>query len=163
MTPQIRLPLFVLGVSCVLFACGGSGEPPSTNTAATAIDPCALVTTAEASQALGVTVGPPERPTEANHPPRMVTCRYTGPRGQGLAVMSVLVQMSDTADQARRGFQSAKDQFPGITVVSGLGDDAFAMANQLNVLQGTVYLNITGDFDVTVAKTLAQTALTRLR
>jgi hypothetical protein len=77
--------------------------------------------------------------------------------------MSVLVQQSDTADQARRGFQSAKEQFPAATVVPALGDDAFAMANQLNVLKGTVYLNITGDFDVATATTLAQSALERLR
>jgi hypothetical protein len=37
------------------------------------------------------------------------------------------------------------------------------VANQLNVLQGTVYLNITGDFDLATSKTLAQRALQRLR
>jgi hypothetical protein len=77
--------------------------------------------------------------------------------------MSVLVQRSDTADQARRGFQSAKDQFPGAAVVPGLGDDAFAVANQLNVLEGPVYLNITGDFDRATSTRLAQSALERLR
>jgi hypothetical protein len=77
--------------------------------------------------------------------------------------MSVLVQRSDTADQARRGFRSAKEQFPGAAVVPGLGDDAFAVANQLNVLKGTVYLNINGDFDLATSKTLAQSALERLR
>jgi hypothetical protein len=127
------------------------------------LDPCALVTSAEATQALGAAVGPAERPKEANYPPRMATCRYVAPRGQGVAVMSVLVQRSDTADQARRGFQSAKEQFPGAAGVPGLGDDAFAVANQLNVLKGTVYLNITGDFDLATSKTLAQSALERLR
>jgi hypothetical protein len=121
------------------------------------------VTSAEATQALGAAVGPAERPKEANHPPRMATCRYVAPRGQGVAVMSVLVQRSDTADQARRGFQSAKEQFPGASAVPGLGDDAFAVANQLNVLKGPVYLNITGDFDLATSKTLAQSALERLR
>jgi hypothetical protein len=92
----------------------------------------------------------------------MVTCRYVAPRGQGVAVLSVLVQQSDTADQARRGFQSAREQFPGAAVVPGLGDDAFAVANQLNVLNGTVYLNLTGDFDLATSKNLAQRALERL-
>ena len=77
--------------------------------------------------------------------------------------MSVLVQQSDTAGQARRGFQAAKEQFPGAAAVPGLGDDAFAMANQLNVLQGTMYLNITGDFDLATSRALAQGALQRLR
>ncbi len=75
----------------------------------------------------------------------------------------MLVQVSDTADQAQRGFQSAKEQFPGAEAVPGLGDDAFAIANQLNVLKGAVYLNITGDFDLPTSKILAQSALERLR
>ena len=57
---------------------------------------------------------------------------------------------------------SAVWQFPDATVVPGLGDDAFAIANQLNVLHGTVYLNITGDFDLATSKALAQSALERL-
>jgi hypothetical protein len=185
MTPQMLLVTvrshvlggfrsLVLGLGCVLSACGGSGgapaneasparAQPATQVSSTEIDPCALVTSAEATQALGAAVGPAERPKEANHPPRMVTCRYVAPRGQGVAVMSVLVQRRDTANQARRGFQSAKEQFPGAAVVPGLGDDAFAMANQLNVLDGTVHLNITGDFDLATSKTLAESALQRLR
>jgi Protein of unknown function (DUF3558) len=174
MTPQMSLVTLVLCLSCFLSACGGSEAPPANNASSAAtqpapqvssagLDPCALVTSVEATQALGAAVGPAERPKEANHPPRMATCRYVAPRGQGVAVMSVLVQLSDTANQARRGFQAAKEQFPGATVVPGLGDDAFAMANQLNVLKGTVYLNITGDFDLETSKTLAQSALQRLR
>ena len=160
-----------LGVGLFFTACGG-GEPAATGDAPAAaqagqqsssVDPCALVTGAEASEALGATAGPGERPKEANHPLRMVTCRYTAPRGQGVAVMTVLVQQSDTPSQARIGFQSAKEQFPGAEAVPGLGDEAFAMANQLNVLQGTRYLNITGDFDLPTARTLAQRALQRLR
>ena len=169
-----RFRSLVLGLCCLVPACGGSGGAPADNASSaaaqpapqvssTGLDPCALVTSAEATQALGAAVGPAERPKEANHPPRMATCRYVAPRGQGVAVMSVLVQRSDTADQARRGFQSAKEQFPGAAVVPGLGDDAFAIANQINVLQGTVYLNITGDFDLATSKTLAQSALERLR
>jgi Protein of unknown function (DUF3558) len=165
---------FVLGLSCVLSACAGPGSAPGDKPSSAAtqaapqvssagLDPCALVTSAEATQALGAAVGPAERPKEANHPPRMATCRYVASHGQGVAVMSVLVQLSDTANQAQRGFQSAKEQFPGAEVVPGLGDDAFAVANQLNVLKGTVYLNITGDFDLATSKTLAQSALERLR
>lgn len=164
----------VVGVACFLSACGGASDAPATNDSSAAgqtgaevasvgIDPCALVTSAEATDALGAAVGPAERPKEANYPPRMVTCRYVAPRGQGVAVMSVLIQQSDTASEARLGFQSAKEQFPGAAAVPGLGDDAFAMANQLNVLQGRIYLNITGDFDLATSRTLAQSALQRLR
>ena len=158
----------VVGALAVAFAaglsaCSDAGDtPPSSSSPSAAIDPCALVTRDEATQALGAQAGPGERPSEANFPPRMTTCRYTAPRGQGLAVMTVLVQQSDTPDQARSGFGSAKAQFPAATATPGLGDDAFAMANQLNVLHGRFYFNITGDFDLETAKTLAETALQRL-
>ena len=179
-TPQVTVGSHVLGgfrslvvaLGCFVWGCGGSGGPandassagatPATRASSTELDPCALVTSAEATQALGAAVGPAERPREANHPPRMVTCRYVAPKGQGVAVMTVLVQRSDTASQARIGFQSAKEQFPGATNVPGLGDDAFAVANQLNVLKGPVHLNITGDFDLGTSKSLAANALQRL-
>jgi hypothetical protein len=120
------------------------------------------VTREEASQALGAAVETVERPPAGNIPPRLATCRYLAPRGQGVAVMTVLLQRSDTDSQAQAGFTAAREQFPGATAVTDVGDDAFAIANQLNVLRGRVYLNITGDFDLDRAKTLAQSAVPRL-
>ncbi len=46
--------------------------------------------------------------------------------------------------------------------MDGLGESAFWYGNQLNVLQGRVCLNITGDFDLATASALASTALERL-
>jgi hypothetical protein len=92
-----------LGIIAALAGCGGDGASdsvPSTSSAAAdagapdagaAIDPCALVTKAEVDEALGAT-STEERPSEANYPPTLVTCRYTAPRGAGVAVMTVMVR-----------------------------------------------------------------------
>jgi hypothetical protein len=161
------LQLLVVGLCSLVSFCGGGadsapGAGESRGAAPAAVDPCALITTAEASEALGATVEKTERPSAANIPPRLATCRYVAPRGQGLAVMTVLVQRSDTDAQARAGFTSAKEQFPAATTVPGLGDEAFAIANQISVLRGRVCLNITGDFDLERAKALGQKAVQRL-
>jgi hypothetical protein len=167
---QLGWVLGPLSLVCVI-ACGGSpgdtstaqsSAPPSA-AAGTAVDPCALVTSAEAAQALGAAVGDAERPKESNIPPRLATCRYVAQRGQGVAVMTVMVRLSDSASEARSGFRSAREQFPNAEAVAGLGDEAFWIANQLNVLRGTVYVNITGDFDRATAQAVAETALKRLQ
>jgi hypothetical protein len=91
-------------------------------------------------------------------PPRLITCRYTGQRGQGVAVMTVMVRKGQDASESRIGFQSAKEQFADVQTVPGVGEDAFWIGNQLNVLQGDTYLIIGGDFELETAKSLGQTA-----
>ena len=163
---DVRLAAVLLAGLAV--ACGGSPETAAADSAPAAtaqtqgVDPCAVVTAAEASKALGATVAAPDRPKEANFPPRMVTCRYTAKRGQGLAVMTVMVNTAGSDSEARAGFGSAREQFPVAETVAGLGDEAFWFANQLNVRRGRVYLNLTGDFDRAAATGLATQALTRL-
>lgn len=159
-----------------LLACGGDEAPPAAEpdaaepaVAATepaapagAIDPCALITPAEAAEALGATPNTTERPTEANHPPAMVTCRWVAPKGQAVAVMTLMVRTSADAASARIGFQAARDAYPGAAAVSGLGEDAYVFADQLNVLKGDVHLILTGDFDAATSRRLAESALQRL-
>ncbi len=147
-------------LSVVAAACGGHST--TGESAGSAIDPCSLITADEAGKALGVNVGAPERPPEANRPPALVTCRYAGPREQGMAVMSVMVRQSDSAGTARAGFQSLQRQFQDIQAVDGVGDEAFFLGNQLNVLKGATHLNITGDFDQATATALARQAALRL-
>jgi len=175
--PDRRMPVgralrIILAGTCLMIACGGdpapagSGADPAAASApqtSGSVDPCTLVTGAEASKALGVIVSEPERPKEANIPPRLVTCRYVGPRGQGLAVMTVMVRRGESASESQSGFRSMKEQLPGAEAVAGLGDDAFYFGDQLNVLAGTAYLNIAGDFDLATARSLAATALQRLK
>lgn len=112
--------------------------------------------------ALGGSVAEAERPSAANLPPRLVTCRYVAQRGPGVAVMSVMVRRGERDSESRIGFEQAREQFPEAQGVDGLGESAFWYGNQLNVLQGRVCLNITGDFDLATASALASTALERL-
>jgi hypothetical protein len=158
--------LLALGALLFIAACGGGNEETDSVSAGAApsgtIDPCALVVTAEAERALGIAGAQSDRPPEANMPPRLITCRYTGQRGQGIAVMTVMVRKGQDASESRIGFQSAKEQFPDAQAIPGIGEDAFRIGNQLNILRDDTYLIIEGDFDLETAKGLGQTALARL-
>ena len=175
---KLTLPRFIpllLGTAVLalllLAGCGGTNGAASSGGASTQsaqqtqkttdktkpssveIDPCSLVTKAEVEQALGVGVGQPEKPPEAPF-----SCRYTGEKGQGLAVLVVLVRPGTT----KSAFESVKEQFPGAENVSGAGDDAFFIGNQLNVLKGDTYLNVGGDASLEALQSLTQKALGRL-
>ena len=146
-------------------ACGGGAETTA-GTAAVAsptgtIDPCALVTAAEAADALGAQSAEPDRPAAANIPPGLVTCRYVAQRGQGVAVLTVMVR-TGSESESRIGFESAREQFAAAQPAEGLGDDAFVLGDQLHVRKGPVHLQISGDIPGDVARRLAETALGRL-
>jgi hypothetical protein len=138
-------------------AASSSGQPAGSKAA---IDPCALVTQGEADTALGGSARQ-ERPGEANIPPNLVTCRYTAPRGEGLAVMTVMVRTGYSENEAKSGFQSTRELGDSETV-SGIGDEAFWLADQLYVLKGVRSLTLAGDVDRTTAEDLARSAVNRL-
>ena len=172
--PPRILPMLATGLAVTLaLGCGSTSDdsagsdPAGTAQSAAAdstsdADPCRLVSRSDAEKALGGSVGEAERPAEANLPPRLATCRYVAQRGQGLAVMTVMVRRSDSDSESRIGFEQAQEQFPAAERIDGLGENAFWYGNQLNVLQGRIYLNITGDVDRATATQLASTALQRL-
>lgn len=163
--------VYVVGACAVVMIAAtgcGNGEGNSAGTSATgrsgnsqaAIDPCALVTQDEAEKALGAGAKQ-DRPGEANHPPNLVTCRYTAPRGEGLSVMTVMVRTGYSENEARSGFQGTRE-LGETESVSSLGDEAFWLADQLYVLKGIRSLTLAGDVDKTTAEDLARTALDRL-
>lgn len=162
-------------LAVALSACSGGGSSDEASrpraedsqaTGATASgghDPCVLVTGAEAEQVLGGPVET-ERPAEANNE-YLATCRYVAMRGAGVAVLVVKVsRQSGTA-----GFQNARrmgEEGIAIQPVSGVGDDAFWVADPLHtlyVLQDTTYLDIGGDVQLEEVRPLALNALQRLR
>ena len=161
--------LSALAIACALTGCGGappgeSSDPAASSSAAAApaaVDPCALVTKAEADQALGGDATQ-ERPNEANPSPRLATCRYTAARGQGLAVLVVMVRTGYSDVEARTTFQGTRD-LGGTQPVAGLGDEAFWLADQLYVLAGTRQLTISGEVSRAQGEALARQALARLR
>ena len=151
----------------VAAACSPSDEKGVADTAtpaaqpAGAIDPCTLVTGAEATTVLAAPAGAPERPTEANNE-NLSTCRYVAPRGQGVAVLVVMVYGADVSKMA---FESAKAQQFTMEPVTGVGDEAFWIGDPLRtlyVLKGVRYVSFGGDMSRDQAKNLAMTAIQRL-
>lgn len=162
--------VLVIGSVLAAIGCGGSqpsGEsgaaaPAGTSASAdTPVDPCTLVTKAEADQALGA-ASTEERPADANHAPHLVACRYTAPRGNGVAVLLVMVRTGYSDGEARTGFEGTKEVGP-TEAVSGLGDDAFWLFDQLHVLSGRRALTLSGSVDRSVMQALARQAVDRLR
>ena len=171
---SMRLGSFTIAFILVV-ACGNeAGDPPEEATTVPAaeseagvrdsgdIDPCALVTKEEAEKALGAPVREAERPSEANIPPRLFTCRYVAEKGDALAVMTVMVRRGYSESEARTGFQSSRELFPDAQDVPGLGDQSYWALNDLNIRRGDTHLVIGGDLDLETARSLGQTALQRL-
>jgi hypothetical protein len=147
--------------------CGGAAEPPPQEASASAgasqpIDPCVLVTQEDASEAVGAAVGGGERPPEANISPVLATCRYVGERGQGVAVLTVMVRRGSSPGEARAGFSSMRTTFSDAQSIGGMGDEAFLIGDQLHVLSGTDQLTIGGAIAPDTAQRLARIALDRL-
>jgi hypothetical protein len=145
------------------------------------VDPCALVTSTEATEALGVATVEADRPSEANMETRsssysggddtvvsLKTCRYTGELGQTVAVLTVMVRESSSLAEAEIGFEGLRNTYAetvGVTNMPGLGEQAFWMDSpkSLQVLDGGLQLSISGDTDAGIARDLAVKALGRLR
>lgn len=162
------LRALALAAAVAAAACGGddaapSGSPSSSasSSSSTAVDACALVTQAEADRALGA-ASKQDRPSEANIPPRLSTCRYTAPRGEGLAVMTVMLRIGSSAAEAKSSFQGTRDVAP-TEAVANLGDEAFWLADQLYVLKGMRSMTLAGDIQKDTAEQLARTAVERLK
>jgi len=172
--------LILLNVT-LLWGCGSSDSGSSGEGEGSAgmvdIDPCSLVTSAEAADALEVATTEADRPAEANNEVRspsysggedtvvrLGTCRYSGSRGQALAVLTVMARQSSIPSEARTGFDGLRTAYAGtVTDVPGLGDQAFWIdGSGLHVLRGSVQLSISEDVDVAAARELAETALERL-
>ncbi len=177
LTRFLPLLLGTTVLALILAACGGNsaGNPPSggsipsttpaqkpaekAKSSSGEIDACSLVTKAEAEQALGVAVGQPERPPEASF-----SCRWTGQKGQGVAVLVVLVRTGTPSDM-KIGFEVMKEEieeFAELETVAGLGDQAYLLGDQVHVLRGGTYLVVNGDASPEALKSLAQKALSRL-
>ncbi|MGH8195923.1 MAG: hypothetical protein ACREQ8_16225 [Woeseiaceae bacterium] len=152
--------LLLTQCALLLLAACSSDEGAAETAAPTADipDPCALVTGADAEQALGAPISESDRPREANNE-YLATCRYVAPRGAGVAVMTIMVHGPESG---RAGFRSLREQPFDIEDVAGVGDEAFRIADTLYVLQGEVFFSIGGDLAPEQAKALAMKAIGRL-
>jgi hypothetical protein len=154
-----------LGLTLLLSACGGNdGDSALTSAdlrATGAIDPCTLVSAEEAQAALGGPAGEPERPPEANIPPRLATCRYVAQRGQGVAVLTITTHIGSHAQESKIGFEAAREPFPDAQRIPDVADDAFWIGDQLHVLSEEIHF-IIGGVELDRAKALAGSVLERL-
>ena len=176
------IPL-VIGAGLLLSACGdnrsqersANGSPSTAQeevspepATAGEIDPCTLVTPAEAAEALGVANVGLERPAAANTPLRLGTCLYSAEVGQGLAVMNVMVRYGYSLAESTVGFEGMRETYAGTTGVvdlPDLGEQAFWIEDlsQLWVLKGIIQLGVSGDIPLEKARALAGTAVERLK
>jgi hypothetical protein len=147
---------------------GGAAAEPQAAAAPAAIDPCTLVTAAEAAPALGLAEVKTGRPASVNNPPSLATCLYTGTSGDAMSVLNVTLRREASASEASAGLDGIKTGFAdvgGVVDVAGLGDEAVWLpgGEQLWVLEGADLLGVSGDVPQAKAVELATTALTRLR
>jgi hypothetical protein len=181
MKTRFFLPLFL---ACCLLAFAGCGKSPSvtsgtqgksTGTQQTTkdkIDPCALITRAEAEAALGEPVGEPECDTAVS-PTGQALCVYSSTTSERFVQISVTETgaMAETlrvqGESAATIYRTTRDNFEPVTEVPGIGDDAFWDVPGLHVLKGDVYLIIAvGNTDdpenLELAQSLAEIAVPRL-
>lgn len=166
---------FVGIVAALAVACGNDSgvddEPASTaqagrtgTTLATPspIDPCKLVTRAEAEATAGKTLQEGAIPTGA----RGLLCEFRAKEGVPAAYVRVAVNQTPSEELARAAFENLrKSQIdPPLQEVNGVGDEALWMPGfrQLNVRAGRTIVAISGEGSIDAMKTLAEKAFSRL-
>ena len=161
MTEYRALSAAAVAAALALFAAGCKSDPaPSVpsgpdlaNTAANnsspTPDPCQLVTEAEVSAAMGVTVKI-EAPAEASGLPGERTCYYSKP--ESVSMVSVAVWPADFTM-----FTSMKTAAGDVTDIAGVGDGAYGEPRAIWVLRGKWMINIAilGFGDVTTTDPIA--------
>lgn len=145
--------MLVLG-ALLLFQAPG---PSRSAAAAPGVDPCSLLTKAELEQVLGSLKSGPKPGLAVGTEDRV--CEYVGDEGR---TASITLHPGEKWEVAKQIFQDR-------TVVSSIGDEAFAHRNpsgvSLYVRKGVILLQVYVSkraSDLKIAKALAKTALRRL-
>jgi hypothetical protein len=154
-----------------LVGCGtrsAAGSPSSASGQTRALDACTLVTAAEASTILGVTL-------QSNTVPEGSASRcvyFTAADGPSTTFAAININPAGktTYDSVKQSLQSSG----GIQNVTGVGDDAYWSGEDLSVLKGDTILTVTVDGDaqrtfqlndpqkLSVEKQLAEQAIAHL-
>jgi Protein of unknown function (DUF3558) len=130
---------------------GGATTAPSGQASAQTPDPCALLTVAEVSAAVGSPIGPPEG-TDISPPIGGRTCLFSNTDAPPIKTVQVVVRTNGDFGQALRDqgqtverlYQDTKTLEDASVVedVSGLGDRAYKTARAYYVLDDGVALEV---------------------
>lgn len=135
----------------------GSGAP---------VDPCSLITAAEAQNALGEAANPP---VSMDLGSGLSTCKYdtaTGLKEVGIDV-HVFSDSAGATAEFDKNKQGIIDVGGKVEPISGIGDQAFSTEHTVDVLKGTTFLVVvvnakSTEDDIAIAKSIAQQAVARL-
>jgi len=173
---RVRSLVLPLALGCAIMGCGRPGDEGNTSRApARRIDPCALLTEADAQAALGGPVGQLSMTSvlddARNSSGDPAQCGYGLEDDPSRTVRLEVRPMAD-ARRAQGALDSARSVLAasGVTDVAGLGDAAFwagGAIHQLHVRQGSTGIVVTcdpgpGKDALAVAKAVAGRALGRL-
>jgi len=137
-------------LTVLLAGCGGTSAPapakPPVAPAASVkvIEPCDLISKADAEQYIGQPVKTAEK--KDNPVVGLKLCVYTTVvEGSGKLLQVGLTQqsfMSGSTQTPKSLYDSLKNNFPNALKVTGIGDDAFISPPGLHVLKGGYYLTV---------------------
>jgi hypothetical protein len=145
--PNRFLVVTALGLLCgllVLAGCGSganAGSPPSSGGQTSTLDACTLVTAAQESTILGVTL-------QSNNVPEGSASRcvyFTAADGSSTTFAAI-----NANPAGKLTYESVKQSLQGtgaIQNVSGVGDDAYWSGEDLTLLKGDTILTVTVDGD----------------
>lgn len=156
MKTKASILLVVLCIATLLAGCGGSPAPAPTTPAkpATApsapsasaklIEPCDLISKAEAQQY----IGQPMKDAEKKQTPAvgLKLCVYsTVSEGSGKFLQIGITQqafMPNNGQTPKAIYDAIKGNFPNAMKIGGIGDDAFITPPGLHLLKGNYYLTV---------------------
>jgi len=144
-----------------------SGGSPSTGTGSSetgALDPCAVLTQADAEAFFG---GPSKEPTNTHTGDVVFQCHYRSDSGDSLGI---LIRRASSVEENTSSWDAAKANAAGHSQpITGVGEDGFfdTSINQFNIKQGVYWIILSGKgsthTDLAADLTpIAQTVLSRL-
>lgn len=150
--PIILIACFSILFTALLAGCGSNSSPTSQTpakpqpvpVASAKIEPCALISKAEAEQY----IGQPLKDAEKKETPAvgLKLCVYnTVAEGSGKLLQLGITQqsfMSGSNQTPKSLYEALKNNFKNAVKVDGVGEDAFIAPPGLHVLKGGYYLTI---------------------
>jgi hypothetical protein len=155
----------------------GGTAAPTANVAPAGVDPCTLLTRADAESILGKSVGEGSHPITASASYEVTSCEYKIVNGTPLDNTTLIYTYASSGDTSLAktafdtGRNSAQKSWNAAPVdVPGLGDEAYwvgGAGNNISILKGAVYITLSastnkGDTPPAAILALAKVVLGRL-